>query len=255
MSLPVRNHGSLARRTTLALAASTVVAASGCDVPAFQGPQIQSPPPAFTRNPEAADTRVMFPDLPVAHKDAWVEASWGNFSGIFIHGHPGILGPDEVDAARTAAMAARAGERDRVEFGELEMLKVDGRTAWGWGETWRMADGGIRYVAFRAAIPYDTISYAVEFVSGEPGFKIRPDSLRTIVASFAIGVTTWNLPLIAGLGAVLLLAGYRVHVKRQERAARHRSVPLVRIPKKEGTPPEGGTPGAGAKAPERDTPP
>lgn len=221
----------------LALAAlAAAFTAAGCDVPAFHGPQIQSPPPAFTRNPEAADTRVMFPELPVVHKDAWVEASWGNFSGIFIHGHPGVLGPDEVDAARTDAMAARAGQRDTVEFGELELLRVDGRAAWGWGETWRMPDGGIRYVAFRVAVPYDTITYAIEFVSGEPGFKIRPDSLRTIVASFAIGATTWNVPLIVALVGLVLLAGYRVHVTRQQRAARHRSVPLVRIPRKESPP-------------------
>lgn len=215
---------------------AAVALASACDVPEFEGPQIQSPPPAFTLNPEAGDTPIMFPDLPVVHHDAWVEASWGNFSAIYINGHPGALGSLEVDAARSAAMTYRAAEK--IEFGELESLQVDGRTAWGWGETWYQDNGGIRYVVFRAAVPYDTVTYAVEFITGDPGLKVRPDSLRTIVASFAVGRTTWNVPLIAAGALALMILGAFARSRSRERARRHQAIPLVRIPKKE---PEGKT--------------
>jgi len=234
--------GSRASRApALALTALAAVALSGCKIPNFQGPQVQNPPPAFSLNKEATEDRRMFPGRAVIYHDAWVEASWGNFSGIYIDGHPGVLGATEVDQARTVAMQASAGQR--VEFGELESLEVDGRTAWGWGETWRLENGGLQYVIFRAAIPYDTITYAVSFLTGDPGLKIRPDSLRTIVASFAVGKTTWNVPLLAVVAGVLLLVGNTARSRSRARAARHRHVPLVTIPKKE--PAKPGAPGGG----------
>jgi len=231
-----------------ALALATLVFAAACEVPNFKGPQIQSPPPAFTMNREAVEELPMFPDRAIVHHDAWVEASWGNFSGIYINGHLGVLGRDEVDGARRQAIAAAAGKR--VEFGELESLHVDERTAWGWGETWRLDNGGLQYVVFRAAIPYDTITYAVDFITGDPGLKIRPDSLRTIVASFAVGKTTWNVPLILIVAGVVLLGVSVLRSRRRARAERHRSIPLVTVPKKEAA-----KPGAPAASPPAGTAP
>lgn len=242
-------------RSTALLTALGAGLLAACNVPNFQGPQIQNPPPAFTLNREATQDRRMFPDRAVVYHDAWVEASWGNFSGIYINGHPGVFGSREVDQARSAAIQAATGQR--VEFGELESLQVDGRTAWGWGETWRLENGGLQYVVFRAAVPYDTITYAVDFLTGDPGLKIRPDSLRTVVASFAIGKTTFNLPLLAVLAGVILLVGNTARSRAKARAARHRHVPLVTIPKKDdkaGAPKGGAGPAPGA-APAATPPP
>jgi len=188
----------------------------------------------------------MFPDRDVLFHTAWTEASWGDVSGIYINGHPGVIGPEEVEAARAAAIEAA---RDQlVEFGELEPLVVDGRTAWGWGEKWRLPDGDLRYVVFRTAIPYDTITYTVEFVTGDPGLKIRPDSLRTIAASFAIGKTEWNIPLTAiCLVALLLLVG-RMRNRARARVERARHVTLVQVPKRE-VGEEGAAPPAAAPDP------
>jgi hypothetical protein len=198
-------------------------------------------------NREAAEERPMFPDRAVLYHDAWVEASWGNFSGIYINGHPGVLGSDEVDAARRQAMAATAGQR--VTYGELESLQVDGRTAWGWGETWTLENGGLQYVVFRAAVPYDTITYSISFLTGEPGLKSRPDSLRTIVASFAVGRTTLNWPviLIASGVVLFLLSFWRRRAKA--RAERHSRVPLAKLPKKDAAKPGSPAPGDAAPAP------
>lgn len=231
----------------LAAALAGVTLASACKVPNFEGPQIQNPPPAFTMNREASEERPMFPDRAIVYHDAWVEASWGNFSGIYINGHVGVLGSDEVEAARRGAMAAAEGKR--VQFGEVESLQVDGRTAWGWGETWLLDNGGLQYVVFRAAVPYDTITYALDFITGEPGLKSRPDSLRTIVASFAVGKTTWNWPVILIVAGVVLLLVHTIRKRAQERAERHRSVPLAAIPKKEAPKPGAPAPGAATEAP------
>ncbi len=237
-----------AQRTSLALLASVCFAA-GCDVPKFQGPQIQNPPPAFSMNRETTQERRMFPARAVVFHEAWVEASWGNFSGIYINGHPGNLGKGEVVAAQRQALADTEGQL--VEIGPLEAIDVDGRTAWGWGETWRLENGGLQYVVFRAAVPYDTVTYAVEFLTGDPGLKIRPDSLRTVVASFAVGRTKRNVPLIlVGAGALLLVLNLG-RTRANERAARARHVPLAKIPPK----PTGGAKGPGAAGTTPDAPP
>jgi len=216
-----------ARATLLVL---PLMGVGGCRVPEFQGPQIQRPPPAFTLNSATYQDRRMFPDREIVHHDAWVEASWGNFSGIYINGHPGALTREDVEAARSESIRAAVGRA--AEFGEVEGITIDGREAWGWGESWRRDDGGLDFVVFRAAVPYDTLTYAIDFLTGDPGLKIRPDSLRTIVASFAVGRTTWSLPLLAlGAGVFLLL----VRVMRGRARARReatRRMTLIRVPKK-----------------------
>lgn len=209
----------------------TLASLSACEMPKFAGPQIQNPPPAFTLNTATHWDRRMFPAREVLYHDAWVEASWGNFSGIYINGHPGALGSEDVDAARAAAIATTTDTL--AEFGELETIVVDGRTAWGWTESWRLENGGLAYVVFRAAVPYDTITYAIDFLAGDPGLKIRPDSLRTIVASFAVGQTTANLPLLGVLAAISLILLHMLRARQRARAEATRRMTLITMPKDE----------------------
>jgi len=247
MSIPP--PGRLVGPVTLLLA----LFAMGCRPPNFRGPQIQDPPPAFTIKNEVEQTRRMFPDRDVTYHAAWVEASWGNFSGIYINGHPGSTTIQDVEGARLAAIEdARTSTAERIEFGELEEIRVDGRPAWGWGEVWRLPNEGVRYVVFRAAVPYDTVTYAVDFRTGDPMLKAHPDSLRTIVASFAIGRTEWNIPLIAILAGAVLLLVLQLRARTRARAVRLRNITLVQVPRKEGAgdepPPHAPRPGASPRA-------
>lgn len=222
------------RRLLMPVVLPTLLTASACEIPRFEGPQIQNPPPAFTMKDDVYQQRRMFNDQAIVHHSAWVEASYGNFSGIYINGHAGVMGSGEVEAARSAAIDAARGAL--AEFGELERLTVDGRTAWGWGETWRLPNGGLQYVTFRVAVPYDTITYAIDLVTGDPGMKSRPDSLRRVAASFAIGKTRWNLPLIAVVAGLALFAGGAARSRARARAEATRRITLVKVPKKEEAP-------------------
>ncbi|MFQ5535962.1 MAG: hypothetical protein ACE5GJ_00800 [Gemmatimonadota bacterium] len=240
---PNRPYGGLSSLRGPLFFPFLLLGAAGCEVPEFQGPQIQSPPPAFTMNDEAAQNRRMFPERPVSLHHAWVEASWGNFSGIYINAHPGVLTRAHVEEAQQEIARLPMDRRDQIrDLGPVEELTVDGRTAYGWSEKIRSPSKGLEWVAYRAVIPYDTVSYAVEFISGEPGLKNRPDSLRTIVASFAVGKTTYNMPLILIAAGVLLLLLNYLRGRARARATRHASINLVQIPKKE----EEGADGAGA---------
>jgi hypothetical protein len=78
------------RRPTRGLLILAVLAASaGCDVPRFEGPQIQEIAPGFLNKPDVGWDRSMFPERPKVHFDAWVKTDFGSFNGIYITGHPG----------------------------------------------------------------------------------------------------------------------------------------------------------------------
>ena len=135
----------------------------------------------------------MFPDRPTIHFDAWIETEWGEFTGIYINGHAGTTTLDEVIAARTWAMENPPDHP--MAYGDIETMEIDGRTAWAWMEMWR--DNGLHEVRYHAAVPYDSVTYTIDFMTGDPRFKPRPDSIRAIVASFAVGRIEWNWTLVA----------------------------------------------------------
>jgi hypothetical protein len=174
----------------------------------------------------------MFQHRDVVFQTAWVE-SISDFSTIHINGHPAVLGLEDVMAAQDTAK--RYAEDPDIMFGPVESLTVDGREAWGWEERVQSPSRGLTWVAYRAAVPYDTITYAIEFYSGEPGLKrAAPDTLKAIISTFAIGETTLNMPMIALLlgGALFSVAGLRARAR--ERAARLQSIQLVRVKKPTG---------------------
>lgn len=245
------------------VAAACLLLLSGCEVPRFQGPQIQSPPPGFTRNPDTSQDQRLFPDRPVTHHDAWVRAQWGDFSGIYINAHAGPTSMEAVEEARRAALETRPRRPDQErDFSPVERLTIDGRDAMGWSELVRSDTRGIEYVAYRAVVPYDTVSYTVEFVSGDPAFKSRPDSLRAIVATFAVGRVEYNIPLILLVAGALLLVVNRIRARSRERKLRHASMalPTIKRPDEDGEGSDDGPAKRSAEAPKpggprRRTPP
>ena len=205
---------------------SIALLASACDVPRFQGPQVQAPPEGFLRKSDVLQDRRMFPDRPTIHFDAWIETEWGEFTGIYINGHAGTTTLEEVVEARAWAMENPPDHP--MAYGDIETVSIDGRTGWAWMEMWR--ENGLHEVRYHAAVPYDTITYTVDFTTGDPKFKIRPDSIRTIVSSFAVGRTEWKWRLLAlstVVGVLVLRAGWS---KLQRRYENVRHMTLAKIP-------------------------
>jgi len=199
-----------------------------CEVPRFQGPQIQAPPTGFLRRPDVLQSVPrMFPERPNIHFDAWIEAQWGEFSGMYINAHEGTTTLDEVVAARAWSMENPPDHP--MDYGNVEPVEIDGRAGWAWMEMWR--DNGLHEVRYHAAIPYDTVTYTVDFTTGDPKFKARPDSIRAIVASFAVGRTQWNWTLVTLatiLGALVLKSGWSRLQRGPYDGSRHMT--LAKIP-------------------------
>jgi len=216
----------------VALSSVALLAMSSCHVPSFPGPQIQNPPQTFLLTPDSYQQRRMFPERDATMHVAWISTSAGPYSGIYINGHTGALALEEALTAWDAARAAP--EHPEVSFSEVQPLTIDGREAWGWEERMQTQARGLEWVRYRAVVAYDTVSYAIDFYAGDPLIKsAAPDTLRTVVSSFAVGRTTLNLPLIAVLGGVILLVGNLLHTRRKERETRLRSINLVTIKKTE----------------------
>ena len=213
-----------------ALGVLLLVGLAACDVPNFQGPQLQEPPQGFLLQPDSRAARSMFAHLPEVHHDAWVQ-SLPPYSTIRINGHPGVLGLQDVMAAQDSARAHKSDPD--VSFGAIEPLSIDGREAWAWEERIDTQRRGVPWVAYRVMVPYDTISYSIEIDTEDPLLKAgAPESLRAIALTFGVGETVYNWPLIL-LGAGLLL--FMIHMMRQRsqaKAARLRSINLVKVEKK-----------------------
>ena len=201
-----------------------------CTVPQFKGPELQEPPDGFFMQPESYSERRMFPELEVVHHNAWVNTAWGEFSTIYINGHPGKLFRGDVETALEVAKDAATGP---VTFGGVEELTIDDQPAWGWAERLETRETGLEWIGYHVAIQYDTVTYTVELFSGDPSLKRQPDTLRAVAATFAVGETEWNLPLIAVLVGVALLAFKFVRNGAEERDDRMRRVTLVTIKKEE----------------------
>ena len=126
-------------------------------------------------------------------------------STIFLTTYAGASTQDEIRAARDL-------HEDRfgyAAYSGLEFLRVDGRDAWGWTETQTRDDGRVARIEYTAVVPFDSVTYVVEFSSSEPRF-LHAASLRAVVATFAVGRRRWNVPLlllVLVLGGVVVAGG------------------------------------------------
>lgn len=179
-----------------------LLALTACDAPRFEGPMVQALPNGFIREPTAQQDHEIFPDREAVTKDAYVVFADMEFSGIYIRKHAGGTTRQDIEDARTAAAAVEAPEG--VRYGNVEEILVDGNAAWGWMEELH-DERGLQSIEYRTVIPYaDSVTYTVEFTSAKYNWTSRPDSMRLIATSFAIGKVEWNYPLIG----MVLIGGY-----------------------------------------------
>ena len=142
------------QRLVLAL----LVGSAACDVPAFEGgvsnPRLR--PSTCSRTHTSSGT--CSPDLELVSHNAWSETSWGHFSGIYVNGHDGVLTEEDMLTAWEASVAVA---QEGVIFENVEVLTIDGRKAWGWAERLHTPELSLVWIAYRAMVPYDTITYAI----------------------------------------------------------------------------------------------
>jgi hypothetical protein len=205
-------------RCALSLAVLALIGSTGCKAPSFRGPQIQSPPSGFLLHNDQYQQRRMFPDREATMHSAWIRTVGDSHSGIFINGHAGVLTIEDAAAAQDEAR--RQAANAETTFGDIESMRIDGRTAWGWTEKVETPTLGFAWVA-----------YAIEFHSSDPAFgRAAPDTLRTVISSFEIGNTEYNLPLIAMTIGAMLLGVIMMRARAQAQSERLRCIQLAHVP-------------------------
>ncbi len=107
----------------------------------------------------------MFPEREQVRQGTGWKGTDDPHSSSFITVHEGTTGREEVQAARDF----RESEYGRAanSYGNLEELEIDGCTAWGWTEL-RVYRNKISSREIKVVVPYDTVTFAVEFYSNDP---------------------------------------------------------------------------------------
>ena len=198
------------------LVAST---APGCSAPALEGYQVQAIPDGFIFDANVSKGRKIFPDRTVLSEGSW----WGDVrseepqSDIFVTRYAGNATFLESEGTRNV-QADRYGNPATIDYGQVARVAIDGRAAFVWMETRYDLNGNVRSLDYKAVIPYDTVTYAVEFSTSAP-HRLHPDSLTSVVHSWGVAETViyWNA--IFGLCAVL--AGILLHLMGRTREPRH----------------------------------
>ncbi len=156
---------------------------AGCSGPKREGPQVQNVPEGFIWDANASKARNVFPKQPKVRQGAWTTMALGDedHSSIYITTYQGNTDRREIAGARQD-FVNRYG--DYLEFGPLEDLRIDGRDAYGWLET-QHYQGELASYEYKAVVPYDTLTYAVEYYSSHERF-MDPEAMRALVTSFIV---------------------------------------------------------------------
>ena len=205
-----------------------LLTSAACQRPRFEGPQLQDPPAGFLYKAGAASAHRAFPDREVVQHGAWTKGGGEPFSAIFITSYRGVATPEETLEARDSQ--ERLLSPQGYQFGPLERMTLDGHEAWGWLVS-HQDSRGLHSREFKVAIPHDSMTYTVEFFTNKTITMNNPDTLRWGVASFAVGVTTWNRSaiIIGGvLGGLVLFLGIKGFTS--DPFAANRNVRLAQFP-------------------------
>ena len=193
--------------------------APGCTSPTLDGYQVQAVPARFLFDANAGKGRRIFPARDILSEGAW----WGDIrseepqSDIFITRYVGNVTLAEAQAAREV-QATRYGNPTSIDYGQVAQVSIDGREAFAWMETRFDEHGAVRSLDYKAVIPYDTVTYAVEFSTSAPQ-RLHPDSLTSVVHSWGVAETVIYWKAIFGVCAVLV--GILLYLVSRTRAPRH----------------------------------
>lgn len=184
------------RVAALALA---LVGAAGCVAPAIPGYQLRDVPAGFVFTANANTGVNVFPNRDVLSRGVWLGdiESFEPQSEIYITRYSGNVTIEEAEAARDV-QASRYGNPSSINYGRVATVMIDERVAFAWMETRYDENNAVRSLDYTAVIPYDTVTYVVEFNTSR-AHRLHSDSLTRIVHSWGRGETEvlWGTILLA----------------------------------------------------------
>lgn len=159
------------------LVAVMVTCVPACGRPMREGPNLVGVPAGFHYDENMTSGRPVLPRRVQIGQSGWMTIEEPSCSIMFTE----YSGP--TSEAEVLAAVGEAAQRYRNEdFTPVEPIRIDGRDAWGWIET-QTYRGELASVEYTAVIPYDDVTWAVEYYASSP--KLRdPRVQKDLVASF-----------------------------------------------------------------------
>lgn len=167
-----------ASRIALAVLLTTIL---GCGRPLRDGPRLREVPEGFIYDANASQARSVILDVEKAEEGAWFRmTTMDESSSIFITRYEVPMGPDDIHSAYRAYVQRYPAQG----YTDLEQLQIDDRPAWAFSET-QWLNGKICAVSYRAIIPYESETFAVEFFSDMPQW-LDAEMQRDVVSKFEV---------------------------------------------------------------------
>jgi len=188
---------------------------AGCSQPAVRGYQLQVVPEGFLYSANVTQGVNVFPDREILSQGMWLGdiQAFEPQSEIYVTRYVGNATLEQSQASRNV-QATRYGNPASIDYGPVVPVTIDGQAAFAWMETRFDENDAVRSMKYTAAIPYDTVTYTVEF-STSVARRLHPDSLTRVVHSWGFGETVVLWGVIAKVGAVLAaLVGLLVYKAR-----------------------------------------
>jgi hypothetical protein len=166
------------KRLALAfLLAVMVTCVPACSRPMREGPNLAGVPAGFHYDENMSSGRPVLPKRVQVGQSGWMSLDEPSCSITFTE-YSGTT----TDAELRAAVAEAAQRYRSEDFTPVEPIRIDGREAWGWIET-QTYGGQLASVEYTAVIPYDNVTWAVEYYASNP--KLRDPRLqKDLVSSF-----------------------------------------------------------------------
>ena len=158
-----------------------------CGERSIPGYQVQGVPEGFLYSANVDKEPDVFPDREILSQGAWLGdiRTFEPQSEIFVTRYRGSVSIEHARAARDA-QAGRYGNPESIDYGAVETVLIDDRTAFSWLETRYDEYGAVRSMDYKAVISYDTVTYALEFSTSE-STRLHADSLTRVLHSWGEG--------------------------------------------------------------------
>lgn len=159
------------------LIAAVAIVVPACGPTYREGPNVAGVPEGFRYDANMTSGRPVLPNRTQVGQSGWMTFSEQHSSILFTQ-YQGVADEAEV----RAVLDDYARRYTHQKYGAVESITIDKRPAWGWYSEQHLK-GRLASLEYTAVIPYDDVTWAVEFYASDPRHR-DPELLKKLVSSF-----------------------------------------------------------------------
>jgi hypothetical protein len=165
-------------RWSIPLLIAVLITVPACGPTYREGPNVAGVPEGFRYDANMTSGRPVLPNRTQIGQSGWITPFAEEHSSIMFTQYSGAADEAEV----RAVLDAYARRYTHQKYGAVEAVTIDKRPAWGWYSEQHLK-GKLASLEYTAVIPYDDVTWAVEFYASHPRHR-DPELLKKLVTSF-----------------------------------------------------------------------